>query len=416
MIRRFTLALALPLVIAAAPAPRSTAAASGETVERVVMLMRHGVRPSTKFPGTPPGTTREAWPAWSTAAGDLTPHGAEAIRKLGAFDRTLLVRQGLLPASSCAPAGSITAWASGASRAIKTGRAFLETLVPGCAVPLDHPADAEEDETFHPADAGLAIDGDLALAAALRLAPPGGLDAEAIRHADAFRILERVTGCCPGEACGPAPTGCTPSARRSRLVAETGSKPDLKGALSFASTASQTILLQYLEGMPMAQVGWGRASAADIRTMLRFHPVKFRYETRPPYVAQRLAAPLARHILDAVEGRSGKVTLLFGHDTNLAALGGFYDLHWTMADYPRDDIAPGGAIGFEVVRTAAGRRFVRAFSQAQTMDQVRSLTPLSGSARPDRRPVAIPGCPNGTCTLEAFTRLTTARLAHPVER
>lgn len=400
--------------MALAPAVSVAAAMQGgETVERVVMVMRHGVRPSTKFPATPPGTTREPWPEWSTPAGDLTMHGAEAIRRLGTFDRMLMIQQGLLPATGCAPAGTLSAWASAASRAIKTGRAFLDTLVPGCTTTLDHPAGEDEDETFHPSDAGLALDGDVALAAALRLAPPGGIAAEAARNADAFRVLERVTGCCPGKACGTRKPPCTASERGSRLVAEPGAKPDMKGALSFASTAGQTILLQYLEGMPMAQVGWGRASPADIRTMLRFHPIKFRYETRPPYVSRRLAAPLARRVLDAVEGRSGKVTLLFGHDTNLAALGGFYDLHWTMADYPRDDVAPGGAIGFEVVRQADGRRFVRAFSQAQTMNQVRSLAVLDRVQRPHRRYLTIPGCRAGVCALDAFSRLTSGLLQPP---
>ncbi|WP_019515148.1 histidine-type phosphatase [Sphingomonas sp. Mn802worker] len=404
------------LLSAAAPPPTPS---SGETVERVVMVMRHGVRPSTKFPATPVGTTREPWSAWSSEAGDLTPHGAAAVRLLGAYDRGLLVQQGLLPATGCAGIGTISAWASGASRAIKTGHAFLETLQPGCQVALDHPASEDEDETFHPADAGLAIDGEKALAAALRIAPAGGIDAEVARNADAFRVLERVVGCCPDKSCDTgtnknvAPAPCTAAERRSRLVAEAGDKPDMKGALSFASTAGQTILLQYLEGMPMAQVGWGRASAADIRTMLRFHPIKFRYETRPPYVAQRLAAPLARRILDAVAGKSGKVTLLFGHDTNLAALGGFYDLHWTMADYPADDIAPGGAIGFEVVRAHDGQRYVRAFSQAQLMDQVRGLTPLTAAQAPDRRIIAIPGCGADRCTLEAFEQLTTDKLKPP---
>jgi 4-phytase/acid phosphatase len=365
------------------------------TVERVVMLMRHGVRPSTKFPATPAGTTREPWPAWSTAAGDLTPHGAEAIRKLGAFDRNLFVQQGLLPATGCAP---VSAWSSGASRAIKTGKAFLETLLPGCPVVLDHPVDEDSDETFHPADAGLAIDGDVALSVSLR---GGDIASEARRNAAAFATLERITG--------------VPTDRVSRLKATPGDKPDLKGALGFASTAGQTVLLQYLEGMPLSQVGWGRASKADIQQILRFHPIKFRYETRPAYVAQRLAAPLAKRILDAVEGRTARITLLFGHDTNLAALGGFYDLHWTMSDYPTDDIAPGGAIGFEVLRAKTGVRYVRAFAQAQTMDQVRALTPLTGAERPNRSYLAIPGC-GSPCEVATFARLTQTRIAQPTPR
>jgi 4-phytase/acid phosphatase len=406
---------------AAAQPVQGAAPASTLKLDRVVLLMRHGVRPSTKFPATPAGTTRDPWPAWSTAAGDLTPHGADAIRRLGAYDRTLFAEQGLLPASGCAAPGTVVAWASSASRAIKTGKAFLETLQPGCAVPLDHPVNEDDDAVFHPLDGSMEIDGQKALAAAQALLPPGGVAEEVRRNADAFAVLERVIGCCPGDACATTVAKRQPvcdTHRASELLAEQGDKPDLDGALGFASTAGQTILLQYLEGMPMRSVGWGRTSKRDIRTMLRFHPIKFRYETRPAYVAERVAAPIARRIGMALNQGEAKVTLLFGHDSNLAALGGFYDLHWTMADYPRDDISPGGAIGFERWSDPRGNGFVRAFVQSQTMDQVRQLAQLGKRNPPDRRYIAIPGCGDaeGACPLATFNRITAAKLGNPAER
>jgi 4-phytase / acid phosphatase len=396
------------LALAGSATPAATAAAPARpagdrVVERTVMLMRHGVRPSTKFPATPVGTTREAWPDWTTPAGDLTAHGAEAVRRLAAYDRTLFAAAGLLPAQGCAPAGTVTAWASGSSRAIKTGKAFLETIQPGCGVPLDHPAGEEDEDAFHPSDARSGIDGAIALKAAEAMLPAGGIEAEVKAHEAEFRLLERATG--------------VPVRRDTTLKASPGDKPNLKGGLSFGSTASQTILLEYLEGMPMRNVGWGRASRADIRAMLRFHPVKFRFETRPAYVAQRLAAPLVGRMVDALSGKGGALTLLFGHDTNIAALGGFYGLHWTMADYPADDIAPGGAIGFELLRDRSGHRTVRAFSQAQYMDQVRNLTALDKAHAPSRTYLAIPGCGPATtgCDLATFERLTRERLARPAQ-
>lgn len=391
------------VLLAVLSAPTLAAPAPGRaevTVERVVMLMRHGVRPSTKFPATPAGTTREAWPGWSAPAGDLTAHGAEGVKRLAAYDRMLFAEQGLLPATGCAAPGTIAAWSSGSSRAIKTGSAFLETLQPGCKVALDHPADEDAEDQFHPTSA---VDGDRALAAARAQLPPGGLErVVAERRAD-FATLERIVG--------------VPVDTASSLKAIPGANPDIKGGLSFGSTAGQTILLQYLEGMPMREVGWGRASKADIQAMLRFHPTKFQYEVRPPYVAQRVAAPLVRRIVDALSGEGPRVTLLFGHDGNLAALGGFYDMHWTMADYPRDDIAPGGAIGFELVRDAAGHRYVRAFQQAQSMDQLRQLTPLTRAAPPSRSYLTIPGCGSDVtrCDLATFERLTRDRLARPAD-
>lgn len=47
------------------------------TVERIVLLMRHGVRPPTKNPPMPTGTAADPWPAWGVPPGYLTDRGAK---------------------------------------------------------------------------------------------------------------------------------------------------------------------------------------------------------------------------------------------------------------------------------------------------------------------------------------------------
>ena len=73
---------------------------------------------------------------------------------------------------------------------------------------------------------------------------------------------------------------------------------------------------------------------------------------------------------------NAKLTLLAGHDTNIADVAGFFRLHWKVMSYPADDVPPGGALGFEVIRDFRGARFVRVFFRAQTMDQLRNQEPL----------------------------------------
>lgn len=389
----------LPLGLGPAHAapPRSSSAQDRDyRVERVVLVMRHGVRPSTKFPATKPGTTSQPWAPWTTAAGQLTERGAAAVRLLAAADTRAFRDWGLLPATACAPAGIVSAKASATPRAIDTGRAYLEVMQPDCGTPMSHPADDAQDAIFHPLDGALRLDGAAALRSAEAALPRGGIAAEVARQDAAFRVLDRILG--------------VPVDRRSMLtVGETG-QPELDGGLSFGSTAGQTILLQYLEGMPLASVGWGRASPADIRTILNLHTVKARLEDRPAYVAERAGAPLAREILAGLRAPTPRVTLLFGHDSNLGAVAGFYRLNWTMADYPADDIAPGGAVGFQLLRDRSGRRFVRAFVRAQSMEQVRELTPLVGKSAPRWSWLSIPGCPAVACPLATFERLTKRRL------
>ena len=406
-------AVAMLLAPSAAGAAPDDGSVADLKLERVVMLMRHGVRPPTKAPATPEGTAAQPWSSWTTPFGELTPHGAEGARLMGVYSRTLLRSRGLLPDEGCAPAGDVVVWASGKSRAIKTAESFTEGLQPGCGVKVAHPNSEDNDPVFHPAE-GAAIDGVLALKSAQRLKP--GIAYEARIHAEDFKVLQRVLGCDLATR-----AGCGVAARPSRLNGNPTDGPDVEGALSIASTAGQTILLEYVEGKPMDQVGWGRASKADIHAMLRFHPVKFRYEARSPYVAERYAAPVARRILEALNGENGtgKLTLLVGHDTNIAALGGFLGVHFTIADYPRDDPPPGGAMGFELLRDAGGHAFVRAFYTAQSMDQLRELQPLTAANPPAYAYFPIPGCgvkgEPTVCPLETFRRIVGGKLASPAK-
>lgn len=382
----------------------------GLKLERVVMMMRHSVRPPTKAPATPAGTTAQAWGTWTTPYGELTAHGGEGARLMGAYYRTFLSARGLLPHEGCAASGDIVAWASGKQRAIKTAEMFVEGLQPGCGLKVAHPDDEANDPIFHPAEG---IDGDIALKAAQRQKP--GVAAEARIHAADFAILQRVLGCDPATR-----AGCDIAKRPSRLAANKNDNPDMEGALSIASTAGQTVLLEYVEGKPMNEVGWGRASKADIQAMLRFHPVKFHYEVGAPYIAERYAAPVAKEVLGALtgaEGTGGKLTMLVGHDTNIAALRGFFGAHFTAADYPRDDPPPGGAMGFELLKDGAGKAYVRTFYTAQTMDQLRALQPLTASNPPSYSYFPLPGCgvkgEPTLCPLETFQKIVERKLKSP---
>jgi 4-phytase/acid phosphatase len=287
-------------------------------------------------------------------------------------------------------------------------------MFPGCGVSVDHPVDETNDPVFHPLDSGATIDGARALAATQERLPPGGLAAVQASHAEDFAVLQRILGK-PAECAAPS---CNLIDIPSQLEAAPHDGPDLAGGLGTASTAGSTLMLSYVEGKPMSEVGWGRATKADLTQLLTFHTTKFQWEARTPYVAERAAAPIARRVLEALDGApgTGKLTLLVGHDTNIAQLGGMLDLHWQAGDYAPDDPPPGGALGFELVRDGEGQRFVRAFYQAQTMDQLRNLTPLTADAPPAHAYLPIPGCTtlaSEPCPLARFEAIVQRKLDHP---
>jgi 4-phytase/acid phosphatase len=202
------------------------------------------------------------------------------------------------------------------------------------------------------------------------------------------------------------------------LAAKRHDRPDLAGPISIGSTVSQTLLLEYLEGMPMSDVGWGRVTRDQIERLLVFHPVKFRYENGPRLVARRAAGPLMTRMLGALNGNADapRLTLLFGHDTNIADVGSLLGIEWHAASYPAGDIPPGGALGFELLVDGQGHRFVRAFFRAQTMDQLRNQEPLDPAASDYRTYLSIPGCdaPGAApapCPLERFDEIVNTGLA-----
>lgn len=409
-------AMAAAACATVAPAPSASApAGSSLKLERVIMLMRHGVRPPTRAIVAPPGVADSAWPSWPVDYGLLTPHGYDAVRLLGVWDRANWAERGLLPAGGCPAAGDVEVAASSKSRTQETARALVEGMAADCAIPIAFPASPEADVEFHPIEAHvMPIDADEAVRAVEALAPPGGMAAEVVRQAELLDLIQRALGCCAPVYCAEQglPAGCSLRDVRPGIVRNENDRPDIGEPFGMVSTISQTFLLQYLEGMPMSDVAWGRLSRDEIERLLVLNTLKFHYEGHAPYVAARAASPLARRMLTAMEG-GAKLTVLVGHDTNISDLGGLLDLHWKVPSYPRDNPPPGGALGFEVLSDASGARFVRAFYRAQTMDQVRELQPLSDANPAAYEYLPIPGC-EAPCRLETFDALVRGRLVASV--
>ncbi|ADV98364.1 phosphoanhydride phosphorylase [Yersinia pestis biovar Medievalis str. Harbin 35] len=78
---------------------------SGYTLERVVILSRHGVRSPTKQTQLMNDVTPDKWPQWPVKAGYLTPRGAELVTLMGGFYGDYFRSLGLLAAGCPAEGG-----------------------------------------------------------------------------------------------------------------------------------------------------------------------------------------------------------------------------------------------------------------------------------------------------------------------
>jgi 4-phytase/acid phosphatase len=384
----------LAVLVAATLTSPPVHAESSWTVDRVVMLMRHGVRPPLKEPPAPMTVAPDPWPTWDVPTGWLTEHGAAAIRLLGTADAKWLTEEGVLPATGCLMPGAVEVVSDSDQRTIATGDAYLSTLMPNCGIINEHKDQGVRDPLFdeYP-DAGVS-------AGVARRAIDEALGPDGIAGAD--RQAQPVLALLTRIACGGRNGGCGVNILSDVSVDLSGKhRPKLTGGLGYGAEMAQDFLLEYAEGKPMAQVGWGRAAAADIRDADALHVLTFAVSERPRVLAVANAGKIAQRMLESLlNGPS--LAIIVGHDTEIANVGGLLDLHWSIPGFADDDPAPGGALGFEVVHDQTGERFVRTFYRAQPLDEIRSLS----LEPPVRVPLAVPGC-NGQalCPFETFTAL-----------
>lgn len=366
-------------------------AAAQDRVERVVMLMRHGVR--APITGEAPLDTKVAgeWPTWPVAPEFLTPHGARAIAQLARHDRRWLNGAG------CPAPGTVRIHTNTPERTIATGRAYADALAPGCNLTVEHNPEGKTDPLFEPLRArATAFDATKAVAAIT--AYTGGVNALTARHAATIRELDRVLGCgLPAGCSTPGPATLKPSAD--------GRGVDFTGPIRATSGTAQVILLQYAEGMPMRDVGFGRADAATIRRIGVLHAALFDVFTRSPYMAAHQAGPVGDHMLRTLTATNApRLEVLVGHDTNVTALAAALRVDLDAPGFARNDAAPGGALVLTRRRDAQGP-YVTVSYRVQPLDAIRA-----GTATVIDRPIAIPGCAK-RCPLDRFDKLLRANLA-----
>lgn len=351
-------------------------AAEESSLERVVIVLRHGVRPPTKSAEAMADLSALPWPdeaAWGATIGELTPHGAKAIVKLGSNLRDVYAKEGLLP-NHGSVSKQVLIWADGADQRT---RATAQYLAQGIG-----PEDPPSTGYLPPDNPDPLID---ALRAGVCSLKPGDAeqavrDAGPIETPEVAAALDRLQQIMAPEACAHGPGMCL---KGTTTISASATEVKLSGPLATGATVSEALLLEYENGLTGKEFAWGRATRADLDILLRIHEHASNLTRRTPYIAARRAGPLARFILAAmsdaqVQGTPAvqaehRLIVVTGHDTTLSNLAGIFGFDWHLMQQP-DVTAPGTGIAFERWRNKAdGTAELRVRLLYQDTEQVRSL-------------------------------------------
>jgi 4-phytase/acid phosphatase len=415
------------IVAILALAASSAAMADGdEVLTKLVVVSRPGVHAPLVPAHELAGWAAQPWPAWSQPAGALTPRGAQLAKEMGRYYRLFTSEAGAFTAAGCPAPGATYVYADNVERTKATAQALIDGFAPNCNIVYRTRGDARVDPLFHPLEAGVC--GLDPLTAQVRVLERAGGDLNRLTRdmKPTFDALQSVLDCCKpalctafgrGEHCALAdlPTVLSPQPDGAGLA--------LMGALPIASASSELLLLEYADGLPPGEVGWGRVTPSQMRETWRLHTAQYDLMQRTPYLARKMGSALLSKVAAAVTSarmlgfglpdpavRDAKFIVYVGHDTNLWNLASMMDVSWTQAGYQRNQTPPAGALMFEVRETPDKKLRVYTSYVAQSIEQMRAATPLTADSPPLRTPLRLPGCsttaPGFPCTIEEFAIAT----------
>ncbi len=408
---RLSLRLAA-LAAALLSATPALAAPTGDRLEKVVILSRHGVRAAMSTPERLGEASARPWPRFDVPPGHLTARGGRMITLMGDYYRQLYTSEGLLKAGDC---GAVYYWANVTQRTIATAGAYAKGITPGCANAVNTVGEGKDDPMFEPVKAGV-VSPDKALAKAAVAGRAGGdLAAWSASHRQEVEQLDAFLMQCAKGPCPPA------AGKRRALDAKPGFADgedlvSLSGPEAFASGVTESLLMAWADGGDFAGLGWKGVDEDTLTRTFFLHQAEFDLRLRTPYVAQALGGTITGRILDTLDAGAApvgpadaKLVVIAGHDGTLAVVGGLMRLEWTLPGYQPNQIQPGGALVFERWLRADGVRVIRARFTGQSLGQLRAATPLTLAAPPLSAPVFIPGCSTATPAFDCpVTRLREA--------
>ncbi|WP_369788880.1 bifunctional glucose-1-phosphatase/inositol phosphatase [Rouxiella sp. WC2420] len=409
------------------------AAENNLELEQVLIFSRHSIRaPLANYNNALGNATTHTWPVWSTEGGLLTPKGGKVEEHVGQYYRLWLAQNKLLPAKGCPQAGEVFTYANSLPRTIDTAKHFLVGAFPGCELPVVNRVEVGKmDPVFNPIVTAEVTDqfNQAAIDATNKSAGEGGLDGMNKRLKANYALIEKILDYKNGKTCQQDKV-CDLASQPSKLVLSQGKEPGISGPLGLGSGVSDAFMLQYYEGLPEKDVAWGQVKTPEQwRQVEEFKNAAQKALFSSPQVGRNTSATTLQFIsgvldksqaktADQQAGQKARVTLMVGHDSNIAAFVSALKIKdFTLpGQYERTPIA--GAVVFQRWHDKkTDKDLIKIEYVYPTAKQIRNNSTYSLKQPLHRTVLQSAGCPidnKGFCSFDTFNQLLQETLKNQV--
>jgi 4-phytase/acid phosphatase len=390
--KRLLLSLAVLCAASALPA----AAAQNQKSIFAVVVTRHGIRSISRAPA------EYSWADWQPVPSSfLTARGYHLMTYTGQYYRLYFASLGI-PLACGEP--NVYVYADTDQRTLATGQALIEGMCgKPASMPMYHNADVSgkaDDPLFDATQWALLnhrIDAHASQAAVLATLPSPPSKIVAAHRAEFDALQGLLNSRCPGT--------CTPVTTGESTVSQTkDGLSELSGPVKTASSYAEDLFLEYAQCRPETSTG--------LEQEMRLHVLAYDVNARNKYNPRVRGGTLFAHIVAMLEEKAGRshgdvaipdigkdsVVFFSGHDTQLGALGGILDAHWSPGNgIAADDMPPGAALVFELYRAANAQYRVRLRYVTDTAEQFRHYNLLPAGIQ--NVSVRFPGCSGDDCSI-----------------
>eukprot|EP00300_Choanocystis_sp_HF-7_P022287 c21482_g1_i1.p1 GENE.c21482_g1_i1~~c21482_g1_i1.p1 ORF type:complete len:502 (+),score=80.70 c21482_g1_i1:35-1507(+) len=354
---------------------------------------------------------KDAWGVDGVAM--LTPHGAEAVHRMGQWYGTNARYSQFVPSpSNTARCEDLVFFADDLERDVETAHQFLLGMAPHCASSISiSTQDAER--LFNQ---GQYVTDQCRLSSlphSESLAGGGNATALLDYYMPLLDRINSVIGCCNISLCDNKYPCRIPDLPLHWIHLHWAA---LGGPLQVAGYFAEFFLLEYLNNMSFA---FDQMTSREIIDSDRLQVNLYELvDTR--YAARSFASMMVAYIIGTIRqtvtgaslpgmmhGPSAKLVYLAGHDTNLVLLRYLLGFDWIVDGWTQNTPPPGGMLVIEL-HEDAGAKVIRLFFEVARPEQIRGLSTFTPRSPPSRTRIAIPGCETDTsidCPVDQFLQI-----------